>query len=131
MRALAFQDSTARARLEAIVHPLVGQAIEEAAQLAESRGSHCLVFDIPLLVESGRWRRQLDRVLVVDCEPETQIQRVMQRNGLGRPEVERILSAQATRAQRLRAADAVLYNDGISLSVLAREVQQMGQQFGL
>lgn len=131
MRTLAFKDSSARARLEAIVHPLVGLAIEQAAQIAESQGSRCLVFDIPLLVESGHWRTRLQRVLVVDCEPETQIQRVMQRNGLSRPEVERILAAQASRKERLRAADVVLYNDGITLPVLARQVQQIGKQFGL
>lgn len=131
MRTLAFNDPGARVRLEAIVHPLVGLAIEQAAQSAESQGSRCLVFDIPLLVESGHWRTRLQRVLVVDCEPETQIQRVMQRNGLSRPEVERILAAQASRAQRLRAADMVLYNDGITLPVLAHQVQQIGKQFGL
>lgn len=131
MRTLAFKDPGARARLEAIVHPLVGLAIEQAAQSAESQGSRCLVFDIPLLVESGHWRSRLQRVLVVDCEPETQIQRVMQRNGLSRSEVERILAAQASRAQRLRAADVVLYNDGITLPGLAHQVQQIGKQFGL
>lgn len=131
MRALAFKDAGARARLEAIVHPCVGAAIALAAQQAEAEGSRCLVFDIPLLVEAGRWRSQLARILVVDCQPETQIQRVMQRNGLARPDVERILAAQASREQRLHAADAVLYNDGLDLPALARLVQQIGKQFGL
>ncbi|OYQ39320.1 dephospho-CoA kinase [Rhodoferax sp. TH121] len=131
MRQLAFSDASTRTRLEAIVHPLVGAAIEQEAQDAETKGTHCLVFDIPLLVESAHWRQRLHRVLVVDCSSETQIQRVMQRNGMSRSEVQNIMAAQAKRTQRLRAADAVLFNDGISLDALALHVQQIGRQFGL
>lgn len=131
MRQLAFTDATARARLEAIVHPLVGVAIAQATQHATAAGATHLVFDIPLLVESAHWRRNLHRVMVVDCITDTQIQRVMQRNGLSRLEVESILAAQASRAQRLRAADVVLFNDGIGLDELALQVQQIAAQFGL
>jgi dephospho-CoA kinase len=131
MRQRAFTDASARARLEAIIHPLVGMAMEHAATQAEAAGAPCLVFDIPLLVESAHWRKRLHRVLVVDCSSDTQIQRVMQRNGLSRPEVQNIMAAQAGRTQRLQAADAVLFNDGINLDELALQVQQMGQQFGL
>lgn len=131
MRQLAFTDATARARLEAIVHPLVGAAIAQAAQQATADGATHLVFDIPLLVESAHWRRNLQQVMVVDCTTETQIQRVMQRNGLSRAEVENIMAAQTSRAQRLRAADVVLFNDGIGLDELALQVQQIAKQFGL
>lgn len=131
MRQLAFTDTSARTRLEAIIHPLVGIAIERAATQAEATGVPCLVFDIPLLVESAHWRKRLDRVLVVDCSGDTQIQRVMQRSGLSRTEVHNIMAAQASRTQRLQAADAVVFNDGISLDELALQVQQMGRQFGL
>lgn len=131
MRQLAFSNASTRARLEGIVHPLVGAAIEQAAVYAETEGATCLVFDIPLLVESAHWRQRLHRVLVVDCNSETQIQRVMQRNGISRTEVQGIMAAQASRTQRLQAADAVLFNDGIHLSALALEVQQIGRQFGL
>jgi dephospho-CoA kinase len=131
MRQLAFADSSARARLEAIVHPLVGLSIEHAAREAQTAGARCVVFDIPLLVESAHWRKRLDRVLVVDCHSDTQIQRVMQRNGLPRAEVQAIMGAQASREQRLQAADAVLFNEGISMDGLALQVQQMGRQFGL
>ena len=131
MRQLAFTDATARARLEAIVHPLVGAAIAQAAQQATANGATHLVFDIPLLVESAHWRRNLQQVMVVDCTTETQIQRVMQRNGLSRAEVENIMAAQTSRAQRLRAADVVLFNDGILLDKLALQVQQIAKQFGL
>lgn len=131
MRQLAFANPSARAQLEAIVHPLVGQAIGQATQAAAAAGATCIVYDIPLLVESAHWRRSLPRVLVVDCRPETQIQRVMARNGLSEAEVARIIAAQAPRIQRLRAADAVVFNDGISLAELAVQVRQIGQQFGL
>lgn len=131
MRQLAFSDATARARLEAIVHPLVGAAIAQAAQQATDNGATHLVFDIPLLVESAHWRRNLQQVIVVDCTTETQIQRVMQRNSLSRAEVENIMAAQTSRAQRLRAADVVLFNDGIDLDELALQVQKIAKQFGL
>jgi dephospho-CoA kinase len=77
------------------------------------------VFDVPLLVEAGvRWRAQVDRVLVIDCLEETQIQRVMARNGLSREAVQAIISAQASRKQKLAAADWVIYNDSITLEAL-------------
>jgi dephospho-CoA kinase len=77
-----------------------------------------LVFDVPLLVESGRWRAQVDRVLVVDCLAETQIQRVMARSQLSRETTAAIIAAQATRSTRLKAADWVIYNEGISTDQL-------------
>ena len=67
---------------------------------------------VPLLVESGRWRDRIDRLLVVDCPVSVQIERVMSRNGLPREAVESILAAQATREQRLAAADDVIDNRG-------------------
>ena len=131
MRDLVFSDAGAKARLEAIVHPLVGQAIAQQARQAETSGARCIVFDIPLLVESQHWRAELDRVLVVDCTQETQIARVVARNGLTEQEVRRILASQATRGQRLAAGDLVLYNDGIPLDNLKQQVREIGSQFGL
>ncbi len=131
MRALAFSDPTARRRLEQIVHPLVGLETRRQSEAAIAAGRRCIVFDIPLLVESAHWRTALDRILVVDCSPDTQIQRVMQRNGLQREEVESILSSQASRLQRLRAADHVICNDGITLPQLADLVRQLAGRFGL
>ena len=132
MRRLAFSDPTARARLEAIVHPCVTQENERRARDAIAQGSALLVFDVPLLVESGHWERRLDAVLVVDCKVETQVQRVMTRNGLQRAAVEAIIAAQATRAARRGAADAVIYNDeGVSLVELQQQVAQTLQYLGL
>jgi dephospho-CoA kinase len=122
VRELVFHDDRARQRLEAIIHPLVGSLTERQALQAEACGAKLLVFDVPLLVESGRWRQQVHKVLVVDCEPTTQIQRVMARNQLERAAVERIMAAQATRAQRAAAADCVIYNDGLNLAQLREEV---------
>lgn len=131
MRALAFTDATAKKRLEAIVHPLVGLETARQAQQALDAGRGLLVFDIPLLVESGRWRQQLDRILVVDCEPATQISRVTARSGLAAAAVEAIIAAQVPRSQRLAAADCVIYNDGITLDELGRQIRQLAQRFGL
>ncbi len=131
MRTLVFTDPTAKARLESIIHPLVGQEISAQAQQAEQAGAACIVFDIPLLVESGRWRRTVDRVLVVDCLVPTQIARVMARSGLTAVDVEKIVATQATRAQRLAAADVVLFNDGITCDELGVQTREISGQFGL
>lgn len=131
MRALAYADPAARQRLEGIIHPLVSQQALQQAQAAEQAGARCVVFDIPLLAESGHWRQRLHRVLVVDCQPETQIQRVMQRSALTREEVQRILASQADRPRRLRCADHVLCNEGMGLAELRALLQQMASRFGL
>ncbi|WP_280187385.1 dephospho-CoA kinase [Delftia sp. PS-11] len=112
MRTLVFGQSDARQRLEAIIHPLVAQQTATAVQQATCEGRALIVHDIPLLVESGHWRTQLDAILVVDCLEQTQIARVMARSGLTREAVQAIMQAQASRAERLAAADWVIYNDG-------------------
>ena len=125
MRQLVFADPAARQRLEAIIHPLVGQQTAERAQAALAQGCRVLVHDVPLLVEAGeRWRRQLDRVWVVDCEEATQRQRVMARSGLSAAEVQAIIDQQARREQRLACADGVIRNEGLDLAALREQVQQ-------
>jgi len=110
----------------------VGQILQEESVAAIAAGHACLVYDVPLLVESGeRWRRQVDWICVVDCEVATQIQRVMSRNQLGRTEIERIISQQASRQQRLGCADAVIFNEGIDLANLKQLVHEMMARFGL
>jgi dephospho-CoA kinase len=132
MRALVFSNPQSKRQLEAIIHPLVGQVLQEESHAALAAGHACLVYDVPLLVESGeRWRRQVDWVCVVDCEVETQIQRVMNRNQLSRAEIERIISQQASRQQRLDCADAVIFNEGIDLAQLKQLVHEMMARFGL
>ena len=132
MRALVFANPQTKRQLEAIIHPLVAQALQAQTQAAIEAGKKCLVFDVPLLVESGeRWRRQVDWVCVVDCQTNTQIQRVMDRSQLARPEIEAIMAQQASRAQRLASADAVIYNDGLDLDQLQTAVHEMMARFGL
>ena len=123
MRDLAFRDPAAKQALEGILHPMIGAETARQAALAVPRQR--VVFDVPLLVESGRWRRLVDRVLVVDCDESTQIARVMARSGLSEGAVRAILAQQATRAQRRAAADAVIHNDGLTLSQLREEVGQL------
>lgn len=125
MRSLVFSDASAKQRLEAIIHPLVSLATQSQAQTAVNAGHSLLVFDVPLLVESGRWRAQLDGVLVVDCEVATQIERVKSRSGLSAETVQGIINAQATRAQRLQAADWVIFNEGLPLDALKIQVHQI------
>lgn len=131
MRELAYADQQARQRLEAIIHPLVGREAARQADVAVHAGHRCIVFDVPLLVESSHWRQQVDRVLVVDCIPEIQIERVMRRSGLTRVAIEKIISSQARRAHRLSAADMVIFNAGLSQDELALEVRQISHRFGL
>ena len=123
MRAHIFSKPQAKQALEAIIHPLVAQETQREAQVAIANGHHTLVFDVPLLVEAGaRWRAQVDRILVIDCLEETQIQRVMARNGLSREDIQSIIVAQASRPQRLAAADWVICNDAITLEALREYV---------
>ncbi len=125
MRDLVFQDPTARQRLEAIVHPLVAAETERQAQVAQDQGKRWLGFDVPLLAESARWRDRVDKVLVVDCSPETQVHRVVARNGLGPDEVRSIIAAQTSREKRLAIADWVIVNEGLSLAELRKQVNAL------
>jgi dephospho-CoA kinase len=132
MREHVFKDPDAKRQLEAIIHPLVSQITAEQVQAALDKGNRCLVFDVPLLVESGdRWRRQVDQVLVVDCDTDTQRQRVMARSGLAPDEIDRIITLQARREQRLACADVVIFNQSLSLSDLEVQVTQVAADFGL
>ena len=131
MRQLVFSDPGARAGLEAIIHPLVAQHTERCTAEALNTGAPCVVFDVPLLVESGRWRPRLDAVLVVDCSEATQISRVMQRSGWSQEAVEKVLASQASRVQRLAAADVCFFNQSLSLDELAAQVHEAWQFFGL
>jgi dephospho-CoA kinase len=124
MRALAFSDPAARKRLEAILHPMIRTLTQAGIDEALRVGAPYVLVAVPLLVESGHWEGRYDRVLVVDCPPETQIERVVRRSGLAREQAEAILAAQATRAQRLAAADDVVDNGGAP-SALAAQLDRL------
>lgn len=112
MRAEVFANPDARRQLEAILHPRIRAATREQTLVAFAGGAAYVLVAIPLLVESGNWSERVDRVLVVDCPVEVQIDRVMQRSGLSRPDVEAIIRVQASREARLAAADDVIDNTG-------------------
>ena len=132
MRQEVFRNPASKKQLEAIVHPLVSQITQAQAQEAIDAGRHVLVFDVPLLVESGeRWRKQVDRVVVVDCDAETQRQRVVTRSGLALDEIDRIMAQQASRSARLAVADVVIFNQDLPLAELEAKVAQLAANFGL
>jgi dephospho-CoA kinase len=125
MRLLAFADPAVRRRLEGILHPMIRELAGERCRQA---GSPYVILAVPLLVESGTYRERCDRVLVVDCPESVQISRVMARNGLAEAEVRAILATQATRAQRLAAADDVVANDA-GLAALEEQVAALHQRY--
>ena len=125
MRTAAFADAGERRKLEAILHPRIGAEVE--LRVAAS-SADVLVLDIPLLVESGRWRARVDRVCVVDCSEAAQVQRVVARSGWSESAVLAVIAQQAPRAFRRAAADAVLHNEDISVATLARDVEQLWRQ---
>ena len=130
MRGLVFADPQAKQALEAILHPMIGAEAQRQAAAADTTGG-VVVFDVPLLTESSVWRRRCQRILVVDCSAETQIQRVMARSGWGADQVQRVIDQQASRSARRAIADAVLFNDTLSLAGLAAEVAALWAIWGL
>jgi dephospho-CoA kinase len=127
MRDLVFRDPANRQALEHILHPLI--AVQTAHEAAQALPGQPIVFDVPLLAESGHWRDRVDKVLVVDCSEATQVQRVVQRSAWSEAEVRRVLAQQATRDQRRAIADAVILNDQIDLDELRAQVRRVWQQW--
>ena len=123
MRALVFGQPAQRQRLEAILHPMIGEATR--AQASRAGAGQAIVFDVPLLTESGTWRARVDRVLVVDCAEATQIARAVQRSGWTAEAVGRTVAQQASRAQRRAIADAVIFNEDLDLTQLDAEVDAL------
>jgi dephospho-CoA kinase len=122
MRKLAFDDPQARRRLESILHPMIRERTDAGIRAAIEAGAPYVLVAVPLLVESGQARGRFDRVLVVDCPPEVQLERVVARSGLDPAQVRAILAAQASRADRLAAADDVVDNGGTEVA-LAPQIQ--------
>jgi dephospho-CoA kinase len=124
MRARAFADAAVRQRLEAVLHPLIGT---EAQRQADAAIGPVLVFDVPLLAESAQWRARVHRVLVIDCSTETQLARIMERPGWTREAAADAVAAQAPREIRRAIADAVIANDGITLTELQAHTEALWQ----
>jgi dephospho-CoA kinase len=123
MRALVFAQPAERQRLEAILHPMIGEATR--AQASRAGEGQAVVFDVPLLTESGTWRGRVDRVVIVDCDEATQVARAVQRSGWTAEAVERTIAQQASRARRRAIADAVIVNEDLTLAQLDAEVDAL------
>ena len=123
MRALVFADPGAKRALESILHPMIGTEAQCQADAAGPEG--LVVFDVPLMVGASVWRARCQRILVIDCSVETQVQRVMARNGWPEAQVRAVIAQQATREARRAIADAVIHNDGLTPEQLAAEVDAL------
>lgn len=121
MRQRVFADRSARKRLEAILHPLI---LEQSMQKCRQASSPYVVLAVPLLIESGNYRNRCQRICVVDCPLDLQITRVMQRSGLQEQEVRAIIASQASRAERLAAADDVIDNSA-TLEYMQQQVTRL------
>ena len=124
MRERAFSDPQARKLLESILHPLIRGGTDAGIAAALQNAAPYVLVAIPLLVEGGGARGRFDRVLVVDCPADVQVERVMRRSGLARAQVDAIMAAQATREQRLAMADDVVDNGG-SPDALPAQVERI------
>ena len=125
MRERVFADAAARKSLEAVLHPMIRD--ESERQIAAASGPY-VVHVVPLLVESGDYRRRIDRVLVVDCPEATQIARVRARSGLSADEAQAIVRSQTSRAERLAAADDVIDNSS-TLEDLHKQVAALHARY--
>jgi len=124
LRELVFADPAARARLESITHPAIR---EQVALLCARAGGPYQIIAVPLLVETGT-QRNYDRVLLVDCDPQVQLLRLMSRDGLDREQARRMLAAQASREARLAVADDVIENE-TDAATLALRVQALHESY--
>lgn len=125
MRELAFSQPEVRKKLEAILHPLIGQSIAKAIAGHAQTGAPCVLLDIPLITSASRWPPMLDRILVVDCLESTQIDRVRLRSQLNETEVKAIMAQQISRLERRALADWVIFNDGLSMEALKKQVLEL------
>lgn len=119
LRELVFADAAQRAKLEAITHPAIRTELKRLSRAAQGPYQ---IHAIPLYVETGA-RGGYDRVLVVDCPEQLQVERLTQRDGVDETQARRALSAQATREQRLALADDVIENTSTLESLRERIVK--------
>lgn len=128
MRSLVFSDSSSRQKLEAILHPLIRAEAARRAELTALTAASYVVMVVPLLLEVNSYREMVQRILVVDCAEQSQIERAMARSGLSRQEVEAIMCAQISREERLRQADDVIVNDS-DIARLGQQVEALHRQY--
>lgn len=109
MRELVFKDPIQRKTLENILHPLIAQVA--LASISQHSNAPYVILAVPLLAESPEWQKRCNRILVIDCEVETQITRVMKRSGLSREQTQAIIMTQASREARKAIANEVIVNE--------------------
>jgi dephospho-CoA kinase len=124
LRERVFRDEAMRKRLEAILHPLIRKQLHN--RLAALDAPYVIIA-IPLLLEKG-WQAEVDRILVVDADEAAQIERTVMRDGVSREMVQRIMQAQVSRAERVEAADDIIYNNEKRDALKAR-VDELHQQY--
>lgn len=124
LRTRVFSDPALRETLEAILHPVIIEQMHAQAELAS--GVYCILV-IPLLLEAQQ-QHSVDRVLVIDCPPELQRRRTMQRDRISAAELQRIMAAQCSREERLAAADDVIVNNG-DVQQLETQVESLHQRY--
>jgi dephospho-CoA kinase len=125
MRTLVFGDAHAKARLEAILHPLIRA---RSRALLEQAKSPYAILVVPLLFETGAYRDAVDRVVVVDCDESRQIERVKTRSGLGEDDVRAIMAAQIDRQRRREQADDVIDNNS-DIQALRSQVRRLHERY--
>jgi dephospho-CoA kinase len=125
MRERVFSDPAAKQALERLLHPMIREAGER--RIAEATGRY-VIYVVPLLIESGDYRRRVDRVLVVDCAEDVQVARVRARNGLSEAQVRAIMASQVSRTERLAAADDVIDN-GTTREALRAQVAALHERY--
>ena len=135
MRELVFNQKDRRKELEQILHPLIQNEMKNKFETMKKNGIKLVVFDLPLLAESSKWRKNLDKIIVVDCSVETQVSRVLTRDvqnnnrttPMTRDLVINIIASQASRIDRLKLADVIILNDEITRQQLNDEIGQISE----
>ncbi|HYA19400.1 MAG TPA: dephospho-CoA kinase [Burkholderiales bacterium] len=125
LRNRIFSDPRAKKKLEALLHPLI--RADALQQLARATTPYAVLV-VPLLLETGNWRKLVQRVLVVDCDQKEQIGRAMARSRLSEAEVRAIMATQLSRSARLKLADDVLSNTS-NLEQLQNRVDKLHQKY--
>ena len=112
LRELVFTNSAARKSLEAILHPMIRTATNEALASSAAQNAPYVILMVPLLFESGTYEKRIDCAVVVDVDEATQIERVARTRGMAVDEVKRIIVTQMTRSERLALTQFVVDNSG-------------------
>ena len=124
LRTLVFNDSEIKNWLNQLLHPVIRQQM--LLQTQQAKSVYCLL-SVPLLVENKLYE-QVDRVVIVDVEEQTQLQRTLLRDKTNELQIRAIMSAQATRQQRLEVANDVIDNNG-ETEALLKQVNQLHQYY--